>query len=80
MPTINSREIVDEIIAGNGIYPGDEHIRCLKIVQYNNQFNGNLAYGLVYEGDYFYKYEESSACHNPKVIFEYLNVNKKERG
>lgn len=71
MATINSREIVDEIISGNGQYADDEPV--LKIVQYNNQFNGGLAYGLVYASDGpagYHRYETSPACHNPVVIFE----------
>ena len=71
MATINSREIVDDIIKRDGHYEDDP--RILKIVQYNNQFNGDLAYGLVYENDppgTYDRYEESDACHNPEVIFE----------
>lgn len=68
MATVNSREIVDAIIAGDGHYEGDP--RVVKIVQYNNQFDGGIAYGLVYEsdGDYM-RYERGGAILNPKVIF-----------
>jgi hypothetical protein len=75
MATITSREVVDAIIAGNGIYEGDP--RVLKIVQYNNQFNGGLAYGLVYELDpphLYNRYEESPTCHNPIVLWDYFDA------
>lgn len=71
MATINSRAIVDEIIAGDGVYDDDEPV--LKIVQYNNIFDGALAYGLVYRSDgagAYNRYETGGACLNPVVIFE----------
>jgi len=68
MATVNSREIVDEIIANNGEYEGDPIV--VRIVQYNNQFNGDLAYGLIYEGEDLNRYHDSPACHNPTTIFE----------
>jgi hypothetical protein len=67
MAIINSREMVDKIIAANG------KLAVIKIVEYNNQFNDALAYGLIFEGtagEDYYKYEDSPACHNPVVIFE----------
>lgn len=74
MATINSREIVDKIIANDGYDPDDPNDpRVIKIVQYNNQFNGALAYGLVYEIDPingYNRYEQGGACHNPVVLFE----------
>jgi len=74
MATVNSREIVDEIIAGNGHYEGDPQV--IKIVKYQNMFNGGDAYGLVYETDGdVNRYENSAACINPQVIW---SVNKKE--
>ena len=71
MATINSRRIVDDIIRGDGYYEGDP--RVVKIVQYNNQFDGGLAYGLVYAADgkaAYNRYETAPACHNPVVIWE----------
>ena len=69
MATVNSKAIVDEIIAGNGIYPGDEHMPVVRIVQYNNQFDGGIAYGLIYKGEDLNRYF-GGACHNSKVIWE----------
>ena len=68
MATVNSKAIVDEIIAGNGLYPGDD-IPVVCIVQYNNQFNGGIAYGLIYRGEDLNRYF-GGACHNSKVIWE----------
>jgi len=73
MATVNSREIVDAIIAGDGWYPGDKEEgapRCLKIVQYNNQFNGGIAYGLIHEGQRLDMYHTAEACHNPVTVWE----------
>lgn len=70
MATVNSRKIVDEIIRGNGMYPEDD-IRVVKIVQYNNQFDGGIAYGLIYEREDPMRYHNAAACHNPKTIWEY---------
>ena len=70
MATVNSREIVDEIIANNGYYEGDP--RVIRIVQYTNNWGGT-AYGLVFETEVsmglLYRYEQSENCHNPVVIF-----------
>jgi len=69
MATINSRETVDEIIRGNGLYPGDD-IRVVRIVQYNNIFDGGIAYGLIYAGEDLRRYH-TGATVNPKVIWDY---------
>ena len=75
MATVSSREIVDEIIAKGGHYDDDETI--VRIVQYNNQFNGELAWGLIYEGEDLWRYHNSPACHNPQTIFDYgLPINQ----
>ena len=71
MATISSKHVVDEIIANDGHYEGDP--RVIKIVEYNNQFNGDLAWGIVYEIDppqARNRYEESAACHNARVIWQ----------
>jgi hypothetical protein len=69
MATVNSKEMVDEIIAANGHYMGDPQV--VKIVQYQNMFDGGTAYGLIYRGDDPMRYEDpNGACINPKVIFE----------
>jgi hypothetical protein len=69
MATVNSLKIVKMIIDGDGYYPGDD-IKVVKIVQYNNQFNGKIAYGLIYEGQPLNMYHTAAACHNPVTIWE----------
>jgi hypothetical protein len=68
MATVNSLEIVNEIIEGNGYYAQDT--RVIRIVRYNNQFNGGLAYGLIYEGEDRLRYHRSLACINPTTIWD----------
>ena len=68
MATINSKTIIDEIIANNGHYYDDPLV--VKIVQYNNQFDGGIAYGVIYAGEPLDKYHIAPACHNPITIFE----------
>ena len=67
MASVNSREQVDEIIAANG------RDGVVKIVQYNNMFDGGLTYGLVFKTDGkrgYNRYEESLACGNAKILWE----------
>lgn len=70
MASINSRETVDTLIANNGIYPGDEDMPVVRIVQYNNMFDGRVTYGLVYSGEALDRYHASPACLNPKTIWD----------
>lgn len=78
MSTINSREVVDTIIAGNGIYPGDESMPVLKIVKYQNAFNGADAYGLIYKGDPLTQYDPSPFILDPEVIWEHESVKQEK--
>lgn len=67
MSTINSREIVDQIISWDGYYPGDP--RVIKIVQYEN-YEGNHAYGMIYKGGNLNQYHESEYVRNPTTLWE----------
>jgi len=68
--TVNSYQIVETIMENNGVYPGDEHMPpVVKIVQYENQWNGAPAYGLIYAHEDPMRYHESDACINPKTIW-----------
>ena len=67
MATINSRKLVDELIAKNGRYSGDAQV--VKIVQYNNMFDGGLAYGLIYKGEPLNRYDNCAGS-NQKCIWE----------
>ena len=63
MSTLNKR-IAQDIIDGK--YPQDN---VVKIVSYNNMFDGELSYASVYRYEYFNKYEESPACNNVKTVW-----------
>jgi len=69
MATVDVREIVDTVIAGNGWF-SDDPDRVVKIVEYNNMFNGAIAWGLIYEGQDLSTYETAVACRNPRVIWQ----------
>ena len=79
MATIDSREVIDILIANNGWYP-DDNIQVVKIVEYTNAW-GNQAYGIVYSNEMdsievFYRYEiPSEYINNPKVIWRARNVS-----
>lgn len=69
MSTIDKLTAIS-IVANYGAYPGDCK-KAIKIVKYNNCFNGNIAYGVVYEGQDRNIYEKSPACFNVKTIWTY---------
>jgi hypothetical protein len=79
MATINDREIVDQIIAGNGVYPGDEAYPVIKIVKYQNGFDGKDAYGLIYKGEPLNKYAATPFVNNPVTVWE-KDAVKRENG
>jgi hypothetical protein len=63
MGTIN-KQIADEIIAGG--YKSDKPV---KIVTYNNMFEGGLTYAVVCASDPYTKYEQSPACSNVRTVW-----------
>ena len=68
MATITQKDIVDTIIRNNGHYEDDELV--VKIVEYNNMFDGRVAWGLIYESEDLMRYHNSGACRNPRTIWE----------
>lgn len=66
----HGRQTVDLLIKNNGIYPGDEDMPVVQIVEYNNMFDGQVAWGLIYAGDNLQMYHNSPACLNVKTIWE----------
>ena len=64
-----TKEICEEIITGNGWYRGDP-VRVVKVVTYNNMFDGGLTWAIVYPDEDLMRYENSPACQNVKVIWE----------
>mgnify|MGYP003649828862 CR=1 FL=1 len=63
MGTVNKR-IADDVVAGK--YASD---RPVKIVKYQNAFNGEDAYGLICAGDPLDKYRESDFVIDPVVYW-----------
>ena len=81
MATVTSKAIVDEIIAGNGLYGNDEDgydPLVVKIVAYSNMFNGGEAWGLIYEGEDPMRYHNAPACHHPQTIWVHSSLVDKE--
>ena len=69
MATVKSWDIVQRIIQYDGLYPGDD-LRVVRIVQYNNVFDGAIAYGLIYKSEDLHRYHDG-ATRNPQTIWEY---------
>lgn len=68
------KEIVEHLIANGGRYDDDPVV--VRIVEYNNQFDGGLAWGLIYRGEDIERYHNSPACLNPRTIFDHgMRIN-----
>ena len=63
MGTID-KQTAEKIMAGD--FPGDD---VVKIVAYQNHFNGGLAYGYVSSREDINRFENSPACHNVQVVW-----------
>lgn len=73
MSTVSKR-IADEIVVGNGYYPGD-NIRVVKIVQYDNAFGGKgESFGLIYAGQRMDIYNETEWVRNPRTYWQAKEV------
>lgn len=68
MATIDSKQIIDDIIAGKyDNYPGEP--RAIKIVEYTNAW-GKRTWGVVHAGEDQYRYErETEYVRDPVVIW-----------
>lgn len=66
----HGRKTVELLIKNRGIYPGDEDMPVIRIVKYNNMFDGKEAWGLIYKGDDPMLYHNSPACLNAETIWE----------
>ena len=69
MATLTNRHIVQEIIDKNGYGEERWEPRVVKIVEYNNDFNGQLAWGVIFEREDPMRYHNSPHCHNVKTIW-----------
>jgi hypothetical protein len=66
MATVN-RRIALVMLNNNGIYPGDPQV--LSVYQYNNDFNGDKAYAILYNAREFQALIMSPAVHNPVELW-----------
>ena len=70
MATIDSKELIDEIIRNNGYYLDDP--RVYMVVEYTN-YNGNITWGIAYcteSRERRTRYlDETEYVRNPKVIW-----------
>ena len=78
MATVSNREIVNQIIEGNGVYMDDDLV--VKIVEYHNMFNGDLAWGIIYHHEDLNRYHESAACIRPRTIWEHQSIRGNGNG
>jgi len=74
MSTINSKEIIDEIIANHGYYSDDP--RVYMIVEYTNAY-GNKTWGVTWINELPERreryLEETKYVRNPKIIWQAKN-------
>ena len=68
MATITSRKVVDDLIAGNGHYPGDPE-PVLRIVEYSTR--EGLAWSILYPYATSSEWIESAALPGAKTIFDH---------
>jgi hypothetical protein len=71
MASVTHKEIVDQIIAGDGYYDNEDP-RVIKVVEYTTDWGGT-AWGLIYEGEDPMRYHTAPACHNPRTLWEVTN-------
>lgn len=68
MPTVNSKDLVDRIVAADGYYMDDS--RVLRITEYTT-VDGATAYGLEYANQVDrHMYRPSQYVNNPRVYWE----------
>jgi len=76
MSTITSPEIISKIIAGNGFYPGDEHLEpVVRIIKYTNAWGGTC-FGTEFPWEAG-KYRASEYVNDPELYWELPNWEKK---
>lgn len=67
MPSVDSKELVDELIANDGYYSTDP--RAHQISQYTNDWGGTT-YHLAYSKDDVIGLYTSPFCHDIKVLWK----------
>lgn len=68
MASINSREMVDKIIANNGRYSSDPQV--VEILEYENIFDGKITYKLIYKRDDAAYIRKNLVCRSMKSIWK----------
>lgn len=69
MATLTNRQSVQEIIDKNGYGEEPWEPRVIMIVEYNNDFNGALAWGVIFAGEDPLRYHNSPHCRNVRTIW-----------
>jgi len=59
-----SKDIAEDVMTGK--YSEDNPV---KIITYNNMFDGGLTFAVVFIYENFSKYEQSPACHNVRTVW-----------
>lgn len=72
MATVN-KKLADELVTNDGYYSDDP--RVMRIVEYENCFDGGLSYGIEYNGQVG-KYSPSQYVINPRVYWEAKDTNQ----
>lgn len=76
MASIDNKEMIEQLIAGNGRYGGDPQI--VKIVEYTTIW-GNKCWGVVYPQDHPDRYQETEYVRNPFTIWDRKNGDRRVR-
>lgn len=66
MATVN-KDLADKLADNDGYYEDDP--RVVKIIEYENGFDGRKAYGVVYPSDHPDRYAESDFVVNPRLYW-----------
>ena len=62
-----TKDLADLLADNDGYYADDP--RVVKIIEYENGFDGRKAYGLLYPRDHPDRYAESEYVRNPRVYW-----------
>jgi hypothetical protein len=71
MPTVNSKKLIDDMIAKDGYYPGDP--QALQLSSYLNDW-GDTSYHIAYTPDEVHSLITSPFCRDIKVLWRRKKV------
>jgi hypothetical protein len=66
MATVDSKKIIDEMLASDGVYPGDP--QAFAIYEYTNDW-GKVAWSVCYNKAAAYSFETSPHVHNVRLLW-----------